>query len=52
VVIGGVLVDNEQTNLRQVPGVGNLPLIGNLFKNRSVTKQTQELIFFISPKIL
>jgi type IV pilus assembly protein PilQ len=52
VVIGGVLVDNEQTNLRQVPGVGSLPLIGNLFKNRSVTKQTQELIFFISPKIL
>jgi type IV pilus secretin PilQ/predicted competence protein len=52
VVIGGVLVDNEQTNLRQVPGVGNIPLIGNLFKNRSVTKQTQELIFFISPKIL
>lgn len=52
VVIGGVLVDNEQTNLRQVPGVGNLPLIGYLFKNRSTTKQTQELIFFISPKIL
>jgi type IV pilus assembly protein PilQ len=52
VVIGGVLVDNEQTNLRQVPGVGNLPLIGYLFKNRAVTKQTQELIFFISPKIL
>ncbi len=52
VVVGGVLVDNEQANLRQVPGVGSLPLIGNLFKNRSVTKQTQELIFFISPKIL
>ncbi|PYV92573.1 MAG: hypothetical protein DMG05_04355 [Acidobacteria bacterium] len=52
VVIGGVLIDNEQTNVRQVPGFGSLPLIGNLFKNRSVNKQTQELIFFISPKIL
>ncbi len=52
VVIGGVLIDSEQTNLRQVPGIGNIPLIGNLFKNRSVTKQTQELIFFLSPKIL
>jgi type IV pilus assembly protein PilQ len=28
------------------------PVIGNLFKNRSVNKQTQELIFFLSPKIL
>jgi type IV pilus assembly protein PilQ len=52
VVVGGVLIDSEQVNLRQVPGFGNLPLIGNLFKNRSVTKQTQELIFFLSPKIL
>jgi type IV pilus assembly protein PilQ len=52
VVIGGVLIDNEQVNIRQVPGVGSIPVIGNLFKNRSVNKQTQELIFFISPKIL
>ncbi len=52
VVIGGVMIDSEQTNIRQVPGIGSLPLIGNLFKNRSVTKQTQELIFFLTPKIL
>jgi type IV pilus secretin PilQ/predicted competence protein len=52
VVIGGVLVDNEQTNVRQVPGFGDLPLVGYLFKNKSITKQTQELIFFLSPKIM
>jgi len=52
VVVGGVLIDNEQVNVRQVPGFGSIPLIGNLFKNRSVNKQTQELIFFLSPKIL
>ena len=52
VVVGGVLIDNEQVNVRQVPGFGSLPVIGNLFKNRSVNKQTQELIFFLSPKIL
>ena len=52
VVIGGVLIDNEQTNVRQVPGFGDLPLLGNLFKNKSVTKQTQELVFFLSPKIM
>ncbi|MEW5975645.1 MAG: type IV pilus secretin PilQ [Acidobacteriota bacterium] len=52
VVVGGVLIDNEQINIRQVPGFGSIPLIGNLFRNRSVNKQTQELIFFLSPKIL
>lgn len=52
VVVGGVLIDNEQVNIRQVPGIGSIPVIGNLFKNRSVNKQTQELIFFLSPKIL
>jgi type IV pilus assembly protein PilQ len=52
VVVGGVLIDNEQINIRQVPGFGNIPLIGNLFKERSVTKTTQELVFFLSPKIL
>jgi type IV pilus assembly protein PilQ len=52
VVVGGVMIDNEQANTRQVPGFGSIPLIGNLFRNRSLNKQTQELIFFISPKIL
>ncbi|MFN8005755.1 MAG: type IV pilus secretin PilQ [Terriglobia bacterium] len=52
VVVGGVMIDNEQTNVRQVPGFGSLPAIGYLFKNKSVNKQTQELIFFLSPKIL
>ena len=52
VVVGGVLIDNEQVNVRQVPGFGSLPLIGNIFKERSVTKQTQELVFFLTPRIL
>jgi type IV pilus secretin PilQ/predicted competence protein len=52
VVIGGVLIDNEQTNVRQVPGFGDLPLLGNLFRNKSISKTTQELIFFLSPKIM
>ena len=52
VVVGGVMIDNEQINVRQVPGFGSLPVLGYLFKERSVNKQTQELIFFLSPKIL
>lgn len=52
VVIGGVLIDQNSVNIRQVPGLGDVPLIGNLFKNKSVQTTTQELLFFLTPKIL
>lgn len=50
-VIGGILVDTDSVNIRQVPGLGNLPLIGNLFKNTNTVKSTAELVFFITPRI-
>jgi type IV pilus assembly protein PilQ len=50
-VIGGILVDNDSVNIRQIPGLGSLPVIGNLFKNTSTIKSTAELIFFITPRI-
>jgi type IV pilus assembly protein PilQ len=36
----------------QVPLLGNIPGIGNLFKRRSVNTNTQELFFFITPRIV
>jgi type IV pilus assembly protein PilQ len=50
-VIGGILVDTDAINIRQVPGLGSLPVIGNLFKNTNTAKSTAELIFFITPRI-
>src|SRR6185503_15161934 len=50
-VIGGILVDQDTINVRQVPGLGNLPIIGNLFKNTNTIKSTAELLFFITPRI-
>jgi Flp pilus assembly secretin CpaC len=38
--------------VQQVPWLGNIPILGNLFKSRSVTTSTQELIFILSPKIV
>jgi type IV pilus assembly protein PilQ len=35
-----------------VPFLGDVPILGNLFKRRAVSTQTQELIFFITPKII
>jgi type IV pilus assembly protein PilQ len=50
-VVGGILVDTDTINIRQVPGLGNLPVIGNLFKNTNTAKSTAELIFFITPRV-
>jgi len=44
-------VDTDSLNIRQVPGLGNLPVIGNLFKNTNTVKSTAELVFFITPRI-
>ena len=52
VVIGGIIISSQRTDIQQVPLVGSLPLIGNLFKRTSVTTTSQELLFFLTPRIL
>jgi type IV pilus assembly protein PilQ len=52
VVIGGVMVSQQQTNIFQVPLFGNIPLIGHLFKETSVKVQSQELLFFLTPRLI
>ncbi len=52
VVLGGVIRTQNQINIQQVPLLGDIPLLGDLFKHRAVKTETQELIFFITPKII
>jgi type IV pilus assembly protein PilQ len=52
VVIGGVVQTQNNLAIAQVPLLGSIPLLGNLFKHQSVKTSTQELIFFITPKII
>jgi type IV pilus assembly protein PilQ len=52
VVIGGVVVTNQTTTIEQVPLLGSMPLIGNMFKHTSISTSTQELMFFVTPRIL
>ena len=52
VVIGGVIQTQNSVNVFQVPLLGDIPILGNLFKRRSVSTSTQELIFFITPRII
>jgi type IV pilus assembly protein PilQ len=52
VVIGGVIQTTNTVNTSQTPVLGSIPWLGNLFKERSVSTSTNELIFFITPKII
>jgi type IV pilus assembly protein PilQ len=52
VVIGGVVQTQNNLAIAQVPLLGSIPILGNLFKHQTVNTSTQELIFFITPKII
>ena len=52
VVFGGVTVTARTKSATYVPWIGSIPIIGHLFKSSLVQDQDQELLFFVSPKIL
>jgi type IV pilus assembly protein PilQ len=52
VVIGGVIQTNNSVQIAQVPLLGSIPWLGNLFKHQTVNSTNQELIFFITPRVV
>lgn len=50
-VIGGILVDEDRNTDDRVPGLASIPIFGHLFKRRSSEKRTQEVLFFVTPRI-
>jgi type IV pilus secretin PilQ/predicted competence protein len=52
VVVGGIIVSTQRTDIQQVPMLGSVPIIGNLFKHTTVSSTAQELLFFLTPRIL
>ena len=52
VVLGGVIQTTNNVAIAQVPLLGSIPLLGNLFKHTNINTSTAELIFFITPKII
>jgi type IV pilus assembly protein PilQ len=52
VVIGGIIISSQRVDVSQVPIVGSLPVIGHLFRRTNVNTQSQELLFFLTPRIL
>ncbi len=51
-VIGGIYQSNEQTSQQSTPFLGKLPLLGYLFRNRFVSSTNNELLLFITPRIV
>jgi len=52
VSIGGVYEFRDRSELSKVPFFGDLPILGNLFKNRGKSKEKAELLIFITPKVM
>ena len=52
VVVGGVYEFQSQSDLSKVPFLGDIPVIGNLFKKRGRSKNKAELLIFVTPKVL
>jgi general secretion pathway protein D len=51
-VLGGLISDNVKDSVQKVPGLGEIPLIGNLFRYRSNDHSKQDLMVFLHPRIL
>jgi len=52
IVIGGLTTEVEQRTRRKVPFLGDLPLIGQLFRRTMTHKKTTEVIIVITPHVL
>ena len=52
VVIGGIYEQNDREGVTKVPFLGDVPVVGNLFKTRTRTASKTELLIFITPKVV
>ncbi len=52
VVIGGIIISSQNTSINQVPLFGSIPVIGHLFKRTTIKVDSQELLFFLTPRVV
>lgn len=52
VVIGGIFTQNERDDVTKVPLLGDIPVLGNLFKTKTRTTAKTELLVFLTPKVI
>ncbi|WP_412755815.1 type IV pilus secretin PilQ [Legionella bozemanae] len=52
IVLGGIYQQDKSKTITRVPFLGQLPVVGNLFKNTQIALKNDELLIFITPKII
>ena len=52
VVVGGLIQDTLQENVSKVPLLGDIPILGNLFRRTTSTKGKTELLLFLTPEVI
>jgi len=52
VVIGGIKKNTINNTRTKTPGLGNVPVVGNLFKSKNKTDELKELLIFIAPRVI
>jgi len=52
IAIGGLLRDEDVSTLSKIPGLGDLPFFGNLFRSRSKSKQHSEVVIFLTTRVM
>ncbi len=50
--IAGLLDQRAQAQLNKIPGIGDIPVLGLLFRSRSVTRSRNELLVLVTPRIV
>jgi type IV pilus assembly protein PilQ len=51
-VIGGIYEETISNTVNKVPFLGDLPLMGNLFKSTARSSEKQELLIFLTPRVI
>ncbi|MHB8877814.1 MAG: type II and III secretion system protein family protein [Myxococcaceae bacterium] len=52
IVLSGVFSHDEQKSVSKLPGLGHIPILGELFKNRAFDSTKRELVIFVTPRIV
>ncbi|QDE68187.1 MULTISPECIES: type II and III secretion system protein family protein [Myxococcus] len=52
IVLSGVFSHDEQKSVSKLPGLGHIPIIGELFKSRGFDSTKRELVIFVTPRIV
>jgi general secretion pathway protein D len=50
--MGGLMQDSSNSLTDEVPGLGKIPLVGELFKQRNDTTEKTELVIFLRPVVI